>query len=122
LPKNISVNYFGPITHELVHQTLSDYHLFFLPTLGENFGHAIFEALSVGVPVLISDQTPWTDIVNKSNYAAIPLNNQKKYVDFIKHLSMMDNDEFINLKSHAAKVFKKYISSDNYTIPYNELF
>jgi glycosyltransferase involved in cell wall biosynthesis len=122
LPKNISVNYFGPIAHELVHQTLSDYHLFFLPTLGENFGHAIFEALSIGVPVLISDQTPWTDVVNNSNYAAISLNNQKKYVAFIKHLSKMDNDELINLKNHAAKVFKKYIGSDNYITSYNELF
>jgi hypothetical protein len=35
---------------------------------------------------------------------------------------MMDNDEFINLKSHAAKVFKKYISPENYTSTYNELF
>ena len=33
--------------------------LFFLPTRGENFGHVIAEALSVGTPVLISDQTPW---------------------------------------------------------------
>ena len=33
--------------------------VFLLPTGGENFGHAIFEALSCGVPVLISDQTPW---------------------------------------------------------------
>ena len=106
----------------MVHQTLSDYHLFFLPTLGENFGHAIFEALSVGVPVLISDQTPWTDVVNNSNYAAISLNNKEKYVAFIKHLSKMDKDELINLKNHAAKVFKKYIGSDNYITSYNELF
>ena len=34
----------------------------------------------------------------------------------------MDNDELINLKNHAAKVFKKYIGSDNYITSYNELF
>ncbi len=33
--------------------------LFFLPTLGENYGHAIIDSLLAGTPVLISDQTPW---------------------------------------------------------------
>jgi len=122
LPKTISVNYLGLISNELVNQTLADYHLFFLPTLGENFGHSIFEALSVGLPVLISDQTLWTEIVNKCNYAAIPLKDQRKYIDFIQHLSKMDNDEFNDLNSHAAKVFNKYISSNNQTTTYNELF
>ena len=122
LPKTISVNYLGLISNELVIQTLSEYHLFFLPTLGENFGHSIFEALSVGLPVLISDQTLWTEIVNNCNYAAIPLKDQRKYVDFIKHLSKMDNDEFIDLNSYAAKVFNEYMSSSNQTTPYNELF
>ena len=32
---------------------------FFFPTLGENYGHVIYEALDSGCPVLISDQTPW---------------------------------------------------------------
>lgn len=122
LPKNISVNYFGVISNELVIQTLSEYHLFFLPTLGENFGHSIFEALSVGMPVLISDQTLWTEIVNNCNYAAISLKDQRKYVDFIKHLSMMDNDEFNDLNSHAAKMFNKHMSSSDQTTAYNELF
>ena len=122
LPKNILVNYFGVISNDLVIQTLSEYHLFFLPTLGENFGHSIFEALSLGLPVLISDQTLWTEIVNNCNYAAIPLKDQRKYVDFIQYLSKMDNDEFNDLNSHAAKVFNKYMSSTNQTTPYNELF
>jgi glycosyltransferase involved in cell wall biosynthesis len=33
-----------------------------LPTHGENFGHAIFEAFASGRPVLISDQTPWRNL------------------------------------------------------------
>lgn len=37
--------------------------LLLLPTRGENFGHVIAEALSVGCPVLISDTTPWTPVV-----------------------------------------------------------
>lgn len=37
-------------------------HLFFLPSRGENYGHAIAEALSSGTPVVISDNTPWKNL------------------------------------------------------------
>jgi hypothetical protein len=36
-----------------------DYHFLYLPTRGENFGHAIAESLNHATPVIISDQTPW---------------------------------------------------------------
>ena len=32
-----------------------------MPTKGENFGHGIYGCLSVGLPVVISNQTPWQD-------------------------------------------------------------
>lgn len=36
--------------------------LLLFPTLGENYGHAIVEALANGCPVLISDKTPWSAV------------------------------------------------------------
>jgi glycosyltransferase involved in cell wall biosynthesis len=59
LPPNIKVTYKGVVKPEESITTLAPYHLFFLPTRGENFGHAILEAFRAGCPVLISDQTPW---------------------------------------------------------------
>jgi glycosyltransferase involved in cell wall biosynthesis len=50
-------------------------HLFFLPTRGENYGHAIAEALSFGTPVVISDQTPWKNIEEFNAGKASPLNS-----------------------------------------------
>jgi glycosyltransferase involved in cell wall biosynthesis len=44
---------------ETVSPTFAAYDLFAFPTLGENFGHVIFESLRVGTPVLLSDRTPW---------------------------------------------------------------
>jgi glycosyltransferase involved in cell wall biosynthesis len=62
LPERVEARYRGAIPNEAVCATLAGYDLFLLPTKGENFGHAIFDGLEAGVPVLISDQTPWRDL------------------------------------------------------------
>lgn len=59
-PAWVEVRILGALDHERVRAELLDSDLFALLTLGENFGHAIGEALQTGLPVLISDQTPWT--------------------------------------------------------------
>lgn len=65
LGTNIRLGFKGPIPHHEVFGTIQGYHLFILPSLGENFGHAIYEALSAGDPVVISDQTPWRNLKKK---------------------------------------------------------
>ncbi len=59
LPANVKARHCGTVAHDKVVNVMKDYHLFFCPTKGENFGHAILEAMIAGCPVLISDQTPW---------------------------------------------------------------
>jgi glycosyltransferase involved in cell wall biosynthesis len=62
LPSHIKVAYKGVLDSEDVPATLKDYDFFVLLSEGENFGHAILEALSVGLPVIISNRTPWKDL------------------------------------------------------------
>jgi glycosyltransferase involved in cell wall biosynthesis len=58
----IQFTYRGEIPHQRVQSVLSSYDLMVLPTLGENFGHVIYDALAAGCPVAISDQTPWAEV------------------------------------------------------------
>ena len=44
-PPNLSVRYRGEVEHEKLHDLLQNYDVMLMPTLGENFGHAIIEAL-----------------------------------------------------------------------------
>ena len=65
LPSNIKIEYHGEIEHDKVSSIFEKYHLFFFPTLSENYGHVIIESLVSGCPVLISDQTYWRDLEKK---------------------------------------------------------
>ena len=62
LPSHITVRYDGVVPAAEVPTVMAQNDLFFLPTLGENFGHVIIEALGAGTPALISNRTPWQDL------------------------------------------------------------
>lgn len=57
-----------------IQEILAGNHVFFHPALGENFGHSILEAMQCGIPVLISDKTPWKELEKKNLGWDIPLN------------------------------------------------
>lgn len=118
LPPNIEVNYCGMVEHDEITKVLSNYHMFFMPTVGENYGHSIAEALCCGVPVIISDKTPWTDINDNNCGAALGLSNVEKFADVInEYVSMNDTDyrnmsksakEYISRKTNTANTIKQY--------------
>ena len=93
LPNNVSAYFHGEIDHAVVVETLSGYDLFFLPTRGENYGHVIFEALAAGVPVLISDQTPWRDLEQEAVGYMRPLNDENAFVEVIESQSRLGECE-----------------------------
>src|SRR5690606_20694183 len=66
----------------------SKYDLFFLPTRGENYGHVIAEALSMGTPVLISDQTPWRELQADDLGWDVPLASVAEFACTIQALAM----------------------------------
>lgn len=65
LPPSIEVHWHGGVAPEQVRQLLDQSHLMVSLTHGENFGHAIGEALRRGSPVLLSDQTPWSFVAEQ---------------------------------------------------------
>lgn len=59
---NKNIRYCGDVVAEQVQETFSNYHALILPTKGENFGHAVYESLSAGRPVITSHFTPWNNL------------------------------------------------------------
>ena len=93
LPTNVVATYKGALVPENVMPTLVKHDLFFLPTLGENFGHVILEALIAGCPVLLSDQTPWRDLSSKKIGFDIPLDQPDRFKEVIEQFAAMGDEE-----------------------------
>lgn len=97
LEKNIKVNFKGSIENNLIPNILNKYDLFVSTTLGENFGHAIIEALQHQLPVLISNNTPWRTLENEKVGYDIDLKESKRFVEVVEKLVLL-SDEEMNLK------------------------
>jgi glycosyltransferase involved in cell wall biosynthesis len=117
LPANVSVKYIGERDPSNVNTLLSKYHLFVLPTLGENFGHAIVESLASFRPVMISDRTPWADVGTSGAGYALPL-NREQWAKALSEAVQWDQAAFDRHAAAAMKYFtmkfKPDILRDNY--------
>jgi glycosyltransferase involved in cell wall biosynthesis len=90
LPRNITVEYAGSKANNELSYFYQQSHLFFLPT----FGHVIFEALSNGRPVLISDQTPWKNLQYRKVGWEIPLDDHLAFANALNTACQWDDEEF----------------------------
>lgn len=122
LPMNIKWKYQGECDSNNVIETLANYDVFLFPTLGENFGHVISEALLAGCVPVISDQTPWLDLDNYKCGNVINLKNINSFVDILVKYIKMDEIDF-NIYVRNAQ---KYIKEKNYNsiknTGYKEIF
>lgn len=112
LPQNITVRYKGVIDHDQVASTIAGYHAYYMPTTGENFGHSIVEAMIMGKPVVISDQTPWTD-VNGNGGFAISLNDEKAFITALEELVEMNIDKYSVLSGQIENYIKGKLNVDD---------
>ncbi|MEM8888146.1 MAG: glycosyltransferase [Bacteroidota bacterium] len=122
LEENLNMEYLGVFPHEEVMNQLENYHLFVLPTHGENFGHAIFEAILSACPVLISDQTPWRNLESKKVGWDIPLSDTDKYKEVIEDLTLMDQEHWDSWSESSWLYGKTYLEHSKTKERYKHLF
>lgn len=93
LPQQVEVVYRGAIPPSQVLDALAGQDLFFLPTLGENYGHAIIDSFLAGTPVLISDRTPWRDLAAHRAGWDLPLGDPADFTAVIERAARAGADE-----------------------------
>jgi glycosyltransferase involved in cell wall biosynthesis len=109
LPENVRVTWRGETANAEILRRMAETDLFFLPTAGENFGHAIFEALACGVPVLVSDQTPWRGLAARRAGWDLPLAAPETFVETIEAFAAMPEDQRRALRQGARAVAQAYV-------------
>jgi len=100
----------GEIAPEEIPAALQSAHFFYMATWGENFGHAIAEALQHGKPVIISDRTPWRRLTNAKAGWDLPLDEQS-FVETLRKCHAMSQDEY-NAWSQGASNFGRAHAND----------
>lgn len=110
LPANIKVTSRGPVPNDQVPATLAGYHFFILPTLGENFGHVFIEALSAGIPLIISDRTPWRDLESKGIGWDISLDDPGEWARVINRCTAMAAGEYEPMSRAASEFAARWLS------------
>ncbi|WP_165644778.1 glycosyltransferase, partial [Oharaeibacter diazotrophicus] len=93
LPAHVAVRRHGAVDGAAVAAALGRADLFLSPTGGENFGHAIYEALACGVPVVISDRTPWRDLAAATAGWDLSLDRPDDFVAAIERFAAMPPGE-----------------------------
>ncbi len=112
LPENIHVNFKGPVHPELTEELYAGSHFLFMPTRGENFGHAILESFTAGTPVIISDQTPWKNLHDKKLGWDISLNKPETFQKIIQQCLDMDKPEHDKLRENTWLYAKLYCENE----------
>lgn len=104
VPKHVEVEIVGPRRPEQIRAAALESDLFALLTQGESFGHAIGEALQCGLPVLISDQTPWSFVATENAGIVIPAGKLSDAEYVAGKLDQLANESHAsrNLRSQAA--------------------
>jgi len=122
LPENISVSYKGSLAQNKIVEKMREYHAFLFPTLSENFGHVIVEAMQAGLVPLISDQTPWLNLDNINAGWDIPLNKDRLYIEALEELYTMNNKSYTKKSLDVMRYIHKELDIDKLKRDYKNFF
>lgn len=121
-PGNVKISYRGAVCGTAVVATLSSYHLFFFPTLGENFGHVILEAFAAGCPVLISAATPWSGLEGKGVGWDLPLSDRDAFLRAVDTAASWDKEDFERVATACRNLALDYLERSENISANREMF
>ncbi|NJC81145.1 glycosyltransferase [Planosporangium mesophilum] len=108
LPASVRVRYRGEVSPEDVRRTFHDYDAFVFPTRGENFGHVIAESLSASCPVVCSDRTPWTEVLESGGGRVVRDLTAGALAAELERITAMTPDERLRARCRAGETYRSW--------------
>lgn len=122
MPANITVNYHGDIAPDKIVDALAANHVFILPSKSENFGHALYEALSAGRPVITSNTTPWNNLEAAKAGVNVSLTDTQDMVKAIAFFAGMRQEEMEEWSRGARRYAEGAVDVEAIRNQYEEMF
>jgi glycosyltransferase involved in cell wall biosynthesis len=108
LPSHVTAKYCGELSPSEARGIVAEYDVFVIPTLGENFGHSIAESLSASCPVLASDETPWTLVLERGGGVAIRSISTEALARELQRWAAMTPTQKFGTRIAAAGAYKRW--------------
>ena len=116
LPKNVKVEIGGPLSYTEVLQRMVRSHFLALPTLNENFGYVLLEALAAGCPLLISENTIWGRVADVGCGQVLRLDSPQDWVTALERCAGIDGEAFSAVSAIARQCALEWLSTSEDTI------
>jgi glycosyltransferase involved in cell wall biosynthesis len=110
VPANVTAEYSGGVSRDRMGELLAQHDMMFLPTLGENFGHAILESMAAGCPVLISDRTRWRGLEAAGAGWDVALEEPERFREILGKCAEMDPEAWSALSERAKRYGQQRIN------------
>lgn len=121
-PDNVIIEYRGAISPGESVSVFKKYNIFVFPTLSENYGHVIAEALAAGCHLIVSKgTTPWDDIHDHGGYA-LSLNDGDIWSKTIDFVSRMNEDDYLSFNQTLHKYVETKLLNDDLNNSYIDMF
>lgn len=116
------IKYYGDVVPTEVQRKFSSYHASALLTKGENFGHALYESLSAGRPVITSNFTPWDNLKEKNAGWNLDITNTSESIIQLNKIKEFNQAEYSNFCTGAYQMAKEYYSQSINLSNYKKIF
>lgn len=122
--KNQNIFLLDFIPHDQIDKYMYSFDLYALPSHSENFGITILEALSLEIPVLISNKVNIYQNIENYKCGKIIYDNSDKSISRAIEQIVENKEEFKKMKENSTRLIKSEYSWDNliqkYMIMYKE--
>ncbi len=118
---HVHFDFKGECNPRQVPDMIREAHCFYLATRGENYGHAIAEALSMGKPVIISDRTPWRNLRNERAGYDLPLDDIS-FLEALLEMVEMGQVEYSKWSTFSRSFVLRQVDNDNGIVGTKKMF
>lgn len=122
LPDSFHVTFHGAVSQDKLHQAYETSHFLVLPSISENYGHAIVESWAHARPVIIGKNTPWKSLTEKNIGITVDTQNEKDLRNSLNIMIEMNDDDYQTMCQLSYDFSQSINSKSGLKIKYGSLF